>query len=42
MGFNDGLRQIKNNDAHLATRNEISEVFVKYSITESKKRKTTS
>ena len=36
MGFNDEFRQIKNNDADLAMRNEISEVLIKYNITEGK------
>ena len=32
MGFNDEFKQIKKNDAIWAMRNEISEVFVLYSI----------
>ena len=36
MGFNDEFREIKNNDAYLAMRNEISEVLVKYNIVEGK------
>ena len=37
MGFNDEFREIKNNDAYLAMRNEISEVLIKYNITEGNK-----
>ena len=36
MGFNDEFRQIKNKDADLAMKNEISEVLIKYNIREGK------
>ena len=39
MWFNDEFRQINNNDAYLAMRNEISEVLVQYNIVEGKKGK---
>ena len=39
MGFNDEFRQIKNNDAHLATRNEISEVSLSSTVLQKAKKK---